>query len=220
MIGSDEPDRTDRIEAAGDGMVTAVWEPLPSSSPGPTLGAVTARLRATPGDVLAEHLVLLALVHDTLDLVEERSPADVLAHHGDVVDLGLTDPAARLAAAVTCWLLTAPEVVVALPRPRAEWALAAIRAMAELVTVLPLRNWLSDDEDRQEEVARALLRSLSLRPSGETHELAEDRWTSISSASRRDALRLAAQHQAWAEEVARKLREERAREAAAQYTHV
>lgn len=201
-------------------MSSVVWQPRPSSSPGPALSLVTARLRATPRDLVAEGVLLEALVHDTLDVVEGRDPGEVLTHLADTVDLELTDTAARIAAAVTCWLLTEPEVIAAISPPRAARSLDAIRDMADFVGVLPLRSWLSDDEDRQEEVARALLRALSLRPAEESHELAEDRWTSISSATRRDALRLAAEHQAWAEEVARKLREENAREAAAQYTHV
>lgn len=211
---------TDETARGNDPIGSTVWELRRASSPGPTLGALMARLRATPPAIVDEDVVLEALVHDTLDLVEERGPGDVLGHLGDRVDLALEDVPARLAAAVTCWLLTAPEVVAVLPAPRAARSLDAIRRMAELIAVLPLRSWLSDDEDRQEEVARALLRALALRPSGETHELAEDRWTSISSTTRREALRLAAQHQAWAEELARRLSEEKAREAAAQYTHV
>ncbi len=85
---------------------------------------------------------------------------------------------------------------------------------------MPLRQWFGDDPDRHEEVARALLRCLAIRPQGETPEQAEDRWSSVSTALRADALRLAALEQQRAAELARALADRRAQEAAAQYTHV
>ena len=74
--------------------------------------------------------------------------------------------------------------------------------------------------DRHEEVARALLRALRLRPRGETHDLAEDAWRSVSTSLRRDALRQAAVEQGRAHELAERLAAQRAKEAAAQYTNV
>lgn len=201
-------------------------DPLPSSTPGPRLVAVLVRLRDTPPLLASPQLAVDAIVADSLDLLAPRSLDQVAAAMAAAVPATATQwpgPASRVAAAVASWLLTGPEVAQAVrdtsPDPETARAVArrAIVRMSTYVQVLPLDRWMAGDEDRQEEICRAFLRAAGLRPADESHDQAEDRFTSISTTSRAEALRQAVAREQWEAEVARKLAEEKAKEAAAQY---
>ncbi|RKT79782.1 hypothetical protein DFJ68_3260 [Terracoccus luteus] len=187
--------------------------PLPGTDAGPPLTAVVARLLRTPAEVRSPDIVTRALLADALELAGRRPARDWSA-------LGSLSIAHRLALQVGAWLLAERAWSTQLGRRSGDEVLASLLAFATLVDALPLAQWFGDDPDRQEEVARAWLRCLGLRPRDETHDVAEDAWAATSTSRRGEALRRAAVEQARADELARRLTEKRAREAAAQYTHV
>lgn len=187
--------------------------PLPGGVEGPWLQSLTARLLRVPDDFLAHDVVTRAIVNDTLDLLGS-SPCH------DWTSIDSADLPSRLATQVGCWLVTDPELSRIVGLQPGDQVVRSLATFATLVAAVPLRSWFGDDPERHEEVVRALLRALRIRPGGESHDVAEDAWVSISSSVREGALRLAAVEQLQAAELARRLAEQRAREAAAQYTHV
>lgn len=189
---------------------------------GPSLVTMTARLRATPPELLEPTVDTLALVADTLERVDPRDLTSVLADALTATPPPLPAPsrAGRAAVAVGCWLVSEPEFIAALPSSRRDGALAVLDALNRFGEAVPVPDWLGADPDRQEEAARVTLRAVGLRPRGESHVTAEDRWTSISTRSRAAMLAQAARDQLRAEEVAAALAKKKAAEAAAQYDHV
>lgn len=198
----DETPRTTRLD-----------DPLRSSVEGPWLQSLTARLLRAPDDFLAHDVVTRAIVSDTLDALG-ASPCS------DWASVESADLPARLAHQVGCWLVAGPELGGAVGAQPGDRVVRSLATFATLVAAVPLRSWFGSDPERHEEVVRALLRAFGIRPRGESHDVAEDAWVSISSSLRESALRLAAVEQFQAAELARRLAEQRAREAAAQYTHV
>lgn len=191
----------------------ALDRPLRGSVEGPWLQSVAARLLRVPPDFLAPDVITRAVVSDTLDLVR-ASPCR------DWASIETADLPARLAHQVGCWLITDPELSGVVGTAPGGQIVRSLATFATLVDAVPLRSWFGDDPERHEEVARALLRSFGIRPRGESHDVAEDSWMSLSSSLRERALRLAATEQLQAAELARRLAEQRAREAAARYTNV
>lgn len=183
---------------------------------GPPLAALTARLAAAPGDALDPGVVALAVVDDALTAL--GGPPLDRALRRRLADGPLATAAGRTGAVLAGWLLLAPAWRAAQPDPRA--ALAVVEALAgSLAPVLPPEQWVVDPAGR-EEAARAALRAAGLRPAGEDEAVAEDRWAAVSTALRAAALAAVAEEVRRAQELARVLAEQRAREAAAQYTHV
>ena len=107
---------------------------------------------------------------------------------------------------VACWLLHDPWF-----RSRSRFAEGARRFLAtgldELAEVAQAPQLIAD-ADRREELARLCLKSLGLRPAGES--VAQDRLSTLDSVERSRVIREARA----AEERARKIREEMARKAA------
>lgn len=187
--------------------------PLRSSVEGPWRQNLSARLLRVPDDFLAPDVITRAIVSDTLDALGA-------SRCSDWASVESADLPARLAHQVGCWLIAGPELCGAVGSQPGDQVVRSLARFATLVDAVPLRSWFGDDPERHEEVVRALLRAFGIRPRGETHEVAEDAWVSISSSLRQSALRLAAAEQLQAAELAQRLAEQRAREAAAQYTHV
>ncbi|MEO7446974.1 MAG: hypothetical protein ABI336_01770 [Humibacillus sp.] len=202
---------TDRSHAAYD-------QPLGHSDEGPWLRSLTDRLVATPQPFLRAETVTEAVLRDGLELVlTDPLTAGGLAGVRRLAAAALPE---RLARHVAVHLLTDASLRPLLAARRTADLLDAISHFSALTAAVPLRQWFGDDPERHEEVVRALLRCLALRPRGETHTQAEDRWQSVSTSLRSDALRLAALEQARADALALALADKRAQEAAAQYSHV
>ena len=82
----------------------------------------------------------------------------------------------------------------------------------------PDREWVQD-ADAREELARAVCRLGGVLPAGERAATADDRWLAVSSAYQRKVAQSMAVEVARAEELARALAEQKAKEAAAQYAN-
>jgi hypothetical protein len=176
--------------------------------PGPAVDEVAARLSRIPRPFLDERLSLVALTGDVLG-----GPTVASAEFAD-------DPRIRAGAAIALWLIASEEIVApfepALPAANAARAVDALAL--RLAPVVDPQTWLIDDERREEAVRMFLLWS-GLLPAG------EDVRTARSLFDARDTLqRDAALAEAYAEhrhraDVARRLAEARAKEAAARYSH-
>jgi len=180
------------------------WE---ATVPGPSLAAVAARMASVPRSFLDARVSIAALAGDVL------RPRLLAVAHED-------DDRVRRGAAVGLWLVASEDLV----EPFAP-SVAAAPGIGRAVDALALRlspvvdpwEWLSDDE-RREEAVRTFLLWAGLRPAG------EDVTTARSLLEARDSLRRnAALAQAYAahrhrDEIARRLAEARAKEAAARYS--
>ncbi|GAB3587335.1 hypothetical protein [Calidifontibacter terrae] len=199
-------------------MTDAFTGPLAASREGSGLQPLISRLLNTPPDFMAPDVATVAVVSDALDLIGAPGLPDTGLLVTTFDDWPLPT---RLAAQVGAWLLTLPDLAAALRDTHDRASItAALGAFTTLVDAVPLQSWFGQDQERHEEVARALLRVLGMRPLGETPEVAEDRWLAVGSAARKVALQAAAREQVRAQELARRLADQRAKEAAAQYTHV
>jgi hypothetical protein len=184
---------------------------------GPLLETLTRRMAECPADFLARprdksgrgEVVVAAVVYDLLrDLggapltKEEASVFEPESKHTRAEENRLR------VILVACWLLHDPWF-----RSRGRFAEGARRFLAtgldELAEVAQAPQLVAD-ADRREELARLCLKSLGLRPAGESVAQAEDRLTTLDSVERSRVIREARA----AEERARKIREEMARKAA------
>jgi hypothetical protein len=190
-------------QVAGD--EDAVWA---TAVPGPSVDAIAARLSSIPRPFLDDRVSLPALCGDVLGLQSVAA----LEFSGD--------PVVRAGTAMGLWLVASEELVapfgpalLAVNAPRAVDALGM-----RLAPVADPARWLVEDERREEAVRLFLLWS-GMLPAG------EDRRTARSLLEARDSLRRnAALAEAYAEhrhraEVARRLAEAKAKEAAARYSH-
>lgn len=207
-------DRADRADRA------------PSSAPtaeGPPLAAVVRRLADAPPDLLDPGTVAAALVGDTADLLAGPGALGTLrGPDRDAVDALCAHAPYAVLAGTVGWLLRdeqlrAHPAFAAAATPAALVALVC-RLVPELAHLREAAAWLREPVAR-EEAARAVLRELGLRPAGETPQVAEDRWTAVSTAEQRRIAREMAEEARRAEQLARELAEKRAREAAAQYAN-
>ncbi len=191
----------------------------------PTIDALTRRLSECPQEFLAEPMSkgktdginVAAVVADLLEDLGAPSGEGVTA--GEVAAWNATGSGDRnwlRLALVTCWLCHDSWL-----REEARHAVKVkaflqrgLRALAGLVAA----DLFVTDPDRREELARALLAALDLRPAGENEAQAADRLRSLSSVER---AKVVAETKAQAER-ARKVREkmeaEAARQAAARYS--
>ncbi|MDF8264678.1 hypothetical protein [Luteipulveratus flavus] len=205
-------------------MSDPLTDPLDHSVEGPDLQAMIGRLLAIPPDFLAGDVEAGPLVNDAVRLAGVRPAGDEAVRARGLGELALPE---RLALQVGAWMVAGPPLAPLLRTAPGEGrsydgesVASALLSFAGLADAVPVARWTGEDPERHEEVVRALCRVLGLRPRGETHGVAEDRWVAVGSAARRAALRAAAEEQRKAEELARRLAEKRAQEAAAQYTHV
>lgn len=182
------------------------------SEEGPPLEQLTRRLVDTPTPFLAEPRIG---GHGSVHV--PALVADVLAAHGISADLKLIERFAgkdrakernpRTLTQILCWLLMDESLVGKLgPGELLRLLYEEANALAEKTSA---KSWIDDDE-RREELSRMALRAAGLRPAGESHNVAEDRFLAVSS---RERARLAAATRA-AEERARQIREALARKAA------
>lgn len=182
------------------------------SQEGPPLEQLTRRLLETPAPFLAEPRIgkhgdvhVAALVADVLAACGASADLDALARFDGHDRARERNP--RMLTQILCWLLMDPALrgrigTAELLRMLFDEA----NALAEKVAA---REFIDNDE-RREELSRMALRGAGLRPAGESPNVAEDRWLSVSS---RERTRLAAASRA-AEERARQIREALARKAA------
>lgn len=181
-------------------------------SEGPPLENLTRRLAETPAPFLGEPrtrakgtVVVPALVRDVLKSLGLE--ADVAALERFNVDDLATERNPRMLTQILCWLLTDPSFA---QRFTAEKLIKLLFDEANVLAASVAAREFVDNGERREELARLALRSAGLRPAGESQNLAEDRWLSVSTCER---LRLNSASRA-AEERARQIRESLAKKAA------
>lgn len=224
-----------------DGLV----DPERPLRPGPTLATVMQRIAQTPADRLPATGTLddgaprpgrarvdaSAVVSDTLD---DLAPGGLRTRQ-QIAWLrtffsapgGFGDQRGR-AALITTWVLADPAVhrapaladVLTGPDQTTDWALTAVsRVSTVLAPVLDPSVWPSTTATR-EEAARAVLRACGLHPGDETAVDAEARWQTVSTAIQSLVLAQLAEEARRTEELQRALAAKRAKEAAAQVSHV
>ena len=184
-----------------------------SSMPGPPLAALTRRLAGIPADFLDPATVVPAVVGDAVFMVHA---VVLLAADVEAVRGRCATPHGRDATAVAAWLITEPALA---PYTRARGpagALVVVQALVGLAAEVAPARWPVVAE-RREEAVRTALAAVGLHPSGESATEAADRLWSVSTVSRRAAVRSAAAAEQRARDIAAALAAQRAKEAAAQY---
>lgn len=179
---------------------------------GPPLEQLTRRLMETPTPFLGEprfgkqgSVNVAALVADVLAQFGLHADADQLKRFVGRDRGKERNP--RMLTQILCWLLTDPALRGKLNAPQLLTLLFdEANALAEKVAA----KEFVDNDERREELSRLALRSAGLRPQGESANVAEDRWLTVST---RERARLASATRA-AEERARQIREALARKAA------
>lgn len=176
------------------------------AKPGPPLDAVTARLSSAPREFLDPGISLEALARDVVGDRRLRC----LAYAGD--------RRVRTGAALALWLLASEHIVEPFDPPVGASGWLAVDALALRVAPVsdPLQ-WLSDDE-RREEAARTFLLRCGFVPRGEDAATARSLLAARDSLRRNAAFADAYAAQQHREEIARRLAEARAKEAAARYS--
>jgi len=188
----------------------AIWAGL---VPGPTVAEVAGRLSATPREFLDDAVDLRALAGDVL--------GDGLRGRLRWIDPVLRDAqgwsASRRGVAVGLWVYASEEVLGPFSRPLLRGAPERLLAALglRLAAVVDPYRWLVE-ADRREEAARAVLLWSGQHPD-EDYPTARSRWSALDSLRRDQALRAALGDYLHRQEVGRRLREQRAREAAARY---
>ena len=179
---------------------------------GPPLEQLTRRLMETPAPFLGEprfgkqgSINVAALVADVLARFGLHADADQLKRFVGRDRGKERNP--RMLTQILCWLLTDPALSGKLDVTQLLTLLFdEANALAEKVAA----KEFVDNDERREELSRLALRSAGLRPQGESANVAEDRWLTVST---RERTRLASATRA-AEERARQIREALARKAA------
>jgi len=194
---------------------------------GPALAALVHRLALAPPDLFEPSVAVSALVADvavSLDgtVLDRRvlraldadltGPSDQAGHRAPLVGL-------------VCWLVLDPAVPgsagvrAAASGSLAGWFLRIVEGVQRVLAgQRPDREWVQD-ADAREELARAVCRLGGVLPAGEGAQTADDRWLAVSSAYQRKVAQSMAVEVARAEELARALAEQKAKEAAAQYAN-
>lgn len=177
-----------------------------AARPGPALDAVAARLSSVPRAFLDERVSIAALAGDVLGRTV------VAAAHAE-------DARVRRGAAIGLWLVASDEIVDPFDPPLAGPAAPrAVDALAlRLAPVVDPLDWLSDDE-RREEAARLFLLWHGFLPAGEDRDTARALLDARDSLRRDAALAEALAAHEHRQEIARRLADARAKEAAARYT--
>ncbi|MBI5486824.1 MAG: hypothetical protein HY905_05800 [Deltaproteobacteria bacterium] len=188
------------------------------SSEGPVLEALTGRLAECPADFLAEpRLGGRGVVHT------DAVVSDLLV---DLGGAGLDRDAARPFAGegkerrnllrlvqVASWLLGDPWFAGArrFAVPASQWLASGLDETAGLVAA----DRFVTDPERREELVRACLAALGLRPEGESEAQAQDRLTALSSVERDRVVRATQAQLEHARKVREAMRRKAAEEAAA-----
>lgn len=177
-----------------------------SARPGPGVDEIAARLSSVPRPFLDDDVSLRALAGDVLG----RPLASV--DHAD-------DERVRTGAAIGLWVVASEDLVQPFaPSLAGGDVTRAIDALAlRLAPVVDPRDWLADAE-RREEAARTFLLWAGFLPAGEDRETARALLDARDSLRRNAALAEAYAAYRHREEIARRLAEARAREAAARYS--
>lgn len=201
---SDAPDPLERWAQSVPDEDT-VWA---AAIPGPTVDAVASRISRIPRPFLDDRVSLTALTGDVLG-----RPTVSSAEFGQ-------DARVRAGAAMGLWLLASEELIApfapAIPfaaGPRAVDALGL-----RLAPVVSPSLWLIEDE-RREEAARLFLLWAGYLPGGEDARTARSLFEARDSLQRNSALAEAFAAHRHRADVARRLAEARAKEAAARYSH-
>ncbi|MFG6444136.1 phosphohydrolase [Microbacterium sp. P07] len=189
-------DRGGETDAAWSGVVE-----------GPAIDEIAARLTSAPRPFLDERVSIAALTGDVLG----TQPLACLAFVGE--------RRVRTAAALGLWLVASESLVGSFSVPlRADRSALAVDALAlRLGTVVDPLEWLSDDE-RREEAARTFLLWGGMLPAGEDVATARALLAARDSLQRNRALAEAFEEHRHRADVARRLADARAREAAARYS--
>lgn len=174
--------------------------------PGPSLASVVSRLSAVPHVFLDDRVSLRALAGDAL-----AAPLVCVRFE--------EDPRVRQGAAIGLWLVASEDLMEPFSPPvGAGTPGLAIDALAlRLAPVVDPREWVADDE-RREEAARTFLLWCGFVPAGEDVHTAESLLAAVDSLARNQALAQAYEGHRHRAEIARRLQEARRREAAARYS--
>jgi hypothetical protein len=182
------------------------------SQEGPPLEHLTRRLMETPTPFLAEPRIgkqgsvnVVALVADVLAEAGCSIDASALKRFAGADQAKERNP--RMLTQILCWLLSDASLRGKL---NAQQLLSLLFDEANALAEKVAAKEFVDNDERREELSRLALRSAGLRPAGESKNVAEDRWLTVST---RERVRLAAASRA-AEERARQIREALARKAA------
>lgn len=180
-----------------------VWR---QTVPGPPLAAVAARLASVPRSFLDTGVSIAALAGDVL-----RTRLQAVEH--------ADDDRVRRGTAVGLWLVASEDVVEPFSPPLLPATIGrAVDALAlRLAPVVDPWEWLSDDE-RREEAVRTFLLWGGMRPAGEDIASARSLLDARDSLRRNAALAQAYAAHRHRDEIARRLAEARAKEAAARYS--
>ena len=184
------------------------------TSEGPLLEAMTRRLADCPADFLADPstLEVAAVVNDTIrDLGgNQLSTQSALIFQIDSKKSAQAERNRLQIIMISCWLAHDSWFT-----SRPQFANQCIQFLCdrvpELAGLVNASKFVSEP-DRREELVRAFLQALALRPLGETNEQALDRLATLSSVERQRVIL----ESRVAEERARKIREAMAAKAAAE----
>ena len=193
---------------------------------GPALAALVHRLTLAPPDLLEPSVSASALVADAAVILDGTVLGRQVLR---ALDTDLTGPAGsasrRALVGLTCWLVLdpavhgAPGVRAAAAGSLSGWFLRVVEGVQRVLAgQRPEREWVQSD-DAREELARAVCRLGGVLPAGESAATADDRWLAVSSAYQRKVAQSMAVEVARAEELARALAAQKAKEAAAQYAN-
>jgi len=192
---------------------------------GPPLEALTRRLAECPAEFLAEPRIgrggrvsVAAVVGDLLfDLGGPRlSPTQAEAFQPRATEQAAAQRNWLSLVLVTAWLLDDPWFQRT--RGLGPAALEFLSTgLIELAGLTQAPKFITDP-DRREELVRACLRGLRLRPAGETPAQAADRLATISTAERHRVVEAARQAEERARAVREAMAKKAAEEAAAQYS--
>jgi hypothetical protein len=175
------------------------------SQEGPALDALTRRLAECPAAFLAEGTHASAVVFDLMiDL------------GGPMAKVAPPPAEARALVLVAAWLLHDPWFLGArrYAAPALAWLQGGLDPLARLV---PAEQFVHDAE-RREELARACLAALGLRPRGESEAQAADRLRTIDTVARERVVREMRTKEQRARELREAMRRKEAEEAAARWS--
>ncbi len=187
---------------------------------GPPLQQLTRRLSECPPDFLAEprigkrgQLYVDAVVADLVVALGGELPSP-----GELAELRPDRPHRRndlRIALIGAWMLHDPwfRTQRSFAEPALEWLLDGLYQLGRLVDAERFVN----DAERREELARRCLDALGLVPEGESEAQAKDRLTTLDSVEQQRVLQETQARQQRAEELRKKMEEQRAREAAARW---
>lgn len=186
------------------GSEDAAWSSLQA---GPPISELAARLTTVPRPFLDERLSVVALSGDVLG--GENLACLPFVDEGHV----------RTGAAIGLWLIASEDLVGPFTPPlrRDRLALAVDALAMRLAPVVDPLDWVADDE-RREEAARVFLLWSGHLPAEEDAATARALLAARDSLQRNKALAEAFEEHRHRAEVARRLADARAREAAARYS--